>query len=224
MSQAVEATSPQQRIAQLKQWLQASQIQLRNYEWIETTVVAKDGEEKSRTDRRCYYGVDGKLQKVAVTASSTSSAGGAPGILLPGKILNRAAQRKKENLEEYMQSAAELAHAYAPPSPDRIQQSVDAGKLALRPLDSGRVSRLEFSDYLKAGDLLSVDIETATNRLIGMHVASYVEDVSDVVALEVAMGLLPDGTIHAGRITLTAQSKGVTVTITNAGHRHSGGG
>ena len=215
--------TPQQRVAMLKQWLQASQAQLRNYEWIETTVVAKDGEEKSRTENRCYYGVDGVLQKVAVSTSSTGSEGGLPGILTPGKILNKVGQHKKQELEEYTKSAAELAHSYVPPSSDRIQQSVNAGKFALRPMESGRVSRLEFSDYLKAGDLLSVDIEMATNRLTGMHVTSYVEDAEDAVALDVGMGLLPDGTIYTERTTLDAQSKGMTVTITNAGHRRTGG-
>ena len=57
----------------LKQWLQASQAQLRAYEWIETTVVAKGGEEKSRSQNRCYYGVDGKLQKVPVASSGSTS-------------------------------------------------------------------------------------------------------------------------------------------------------
>jgi hypothetical protein len=208
----------------LKQWLQASQAQLRNYEWIETTVVAKDGEEKSRTENRCYYGVDGVLQKVAVSTSTTSSDSGPPGILLPGKLLKKAGQHKKEELEEYMKSAAELAHSYVPPSSDRIQHSVNAGRFALRPMESGRIGRLEFSDYLKAGDLLSVDIEMATNRLIGMHVSSYVEDAEDAVALDVGMGLLPDGTIYTARTTLNAQSKGMTVTIENTGHRRTGGG
>ena len=44
--------TPQQRAAQLQQWLKASQAQLRAYQWIETTAVTMDGEEKSRIDRK----------------------------------------------------------------------------------------------------------------------------------------------------------------------------
>ena len=44
--------SLQQRTAMLKAWLQASQAQMRAYEWIETTVVTQGGEEKSRTMKR----------------------------------------------------------------------------------------------------------------------------------------------------------------------------
>ncbi len=41
--------TPEQRVATLKQWLQASQAQLRAYEWIETTtVVAKGGRRSPR--------------------------------------------------------------------------------------------------------------------------------------------------------------------------------
>jgi len=68
--------TPQQRVATLKEWTQASQAHLRAYEWIETTVVAKGGEEKSRTQNSCYYGVDGKLQKVPVAASGSESESG----------------------------------------------------------------------------------------------------------------------------------------------------
>src|SRR5215471_13484178 len=49
----------QQRVAMLKTWLAQSQAQLRSYQWVETTVVAKSGEEKSRKIETCYYGVDG---------------------------------------------------------------------------------------------------------------------------------------------------------------------
>ena len=58
--------TPQQRVGMLKQWLQASQAQLRHYEWIETTVVSVKGEEKSRQQNRCYHGAEGKVQKVPV--------------------------------------------------------------------------------------------------------------------------------------------------------------
>ena len=66
----------------LKQWLQASQAQLRTYEWVETTVITKGGEEKSRKQNTVYYGADGKLQKVPVAGGAESKSGGPPGPLL----------------------------------------------------------------------------------------------------------------------------------------------
>ena len=69
-----EAQQPSvpERVAELKAALAASQASLRQYEWMETTVTSLKGEEKSRKQQRCYYGADGVLQKVAVSASSAA--------------------------------------------------------------------------------------------------------------------------------------------------------
>ena len=56
--------APKERVAAIKKWFAESQARLRNYEWIETTVVSLKGEEKSRTQMRCYYGAEGKVQKI----------------------------------------------------------------------------------------------------------------------------------------------------------------
>src|ERR1035441_2167440 len=58
-----------ERAAMLKATLAASQVVLKQYEWIETTVVSLKGDEKSRKQERCYYGADGGVQKVEVSAS-----------------------------------------------------------------------------------------------------------------------------------------------------------
>ena len=206
--------TPQQRVAMLKQWMQASQAQLRSYEWVKTTVIAKGGEEKSRKQNTCYYGVDGKLQKVAVAEPAAEESG--------RRLGKRIVARKKEEIADYMKSAAQLVHAYMPPDSNRIQQSVNAGKMSLTPLEGGRRVQLVFKDYLKAGDSLSVDIETATNRLLGMHVASYLDsDTSDAIRMDVAMGVLPDGTIYTAKSTLNAPAKDMTVVVENSGYRRA---
>jgi hypothetical protein len=204
--------TPQQRVAMLKQWLQASQAQLRAYEWVETTVISVKGEEKSRKQNTCYYGVDGKLQKVPAAEPAADSGG--------GRLKQRIVAKKKEEMTAYMQDAAALIHSYVPPEPDRIQQSVNAGKMTMAPLDGGRRVQLVFKDYLKAGDSLSVDIENPTNRLMGMGVASYLADsTSDAVQLNVDMGVLPDGTIYTAKTTLVAAAKDLTVVTENSGYR-----
>ena len=207
--------TPQQRVAMLKQWLQASQAQLRTYEWVETTVITKGGEEKSRKQNTVYYGADGKLQKVPVAGGSEGKSGGPP-----GRLLKKAAENKKEEMVDYMEQAVALMHSYVPPDPNRIQQAVNNGKLSVTP---GQRVRLDFRDYLKSGDLLSVEIEAPTNRLIGMAVTSYLDTPKDEVRMNIGMGVLPDGTLFTSRTTLDAVAKGVAVTIENTGHRHKGG-
>lgn len=214
MAQAPQAQppTPEQRVAMLKQWLQASQAQLRSYEWVETTVTSKGGEEKSRKLNTCYYGVDGKLQKVPAAESAAEDSG--------RRLGKRIAAKKKEDIADYMTSAAELVHAYIPPEPERIQQSLNAGKMSVSPQDGGRRVQLVFKDYLKAGDSLSIDIENPTNRLLGMNVSSYLaDDKADAIQLNVAMGVLPDGTIYTAKSTLSAPAKDMTVVIENSGYR-----
>jgi hypothetical protein len=203
--------TPQQRAAMLKQWLQASQQQLRGYEWIETTVVSLKGEEKSRQQKQCYYGADGALQKIAVGEPPQAASG--------GPLRKRLAANKKEELTGYMKSAAELVHSYVPPNPATIQGAVQGGRLAVQMLEPGRRIRLDFSDFNKPGDRLGVEIEVPTNRLLGLSVNSYLESVADAVTLSTAMGVLPDGTIYTARSQLDAPAKHITVVIENSGYR-----
>lgn len=208
--------TPQQRVAMLKQWLDASQAQLRGYEWIETTTVTKGGEEKSHKQNTVYYGADGKLQKVPLAGATEASAPRGP-------IRGRIAANKKEELTDYMQSAAELIHSYIPPTPDRIQQAVNAGKLSVNMTQPGRQVRLEFKDYLKTGDLLGIDVELPTNRLLGMNVSSYLDTPKDAVQMNVTMSVLSDGTIYTEKSVLDAPAKGIAVTVENSGYRRKGG-
>jgi hypothetical protein len=209
--------TPQQRVAILKQWMAASQAQLRAYEWIETTVITKGGDEKSRKENTCYYGVDGNLQKVPVGGDADAEAGPR------GPLRKKIAANKKAEVTAYMQSAADLVHSYIPPDPNLIQQSVNAGKLSVNMVEPGRRVRLDFHDYLKAGDLLSVDMELPTNRLLGMSVSSYLDTPKDAIQLDVTMSVLPDGTIYTEKSVLDAAAQGITVTVENSGYRHTGG-
>jgi hypothetical protein len=56
----------EERVAALKQSVARDQQNIRQYEWIETTVITLKGEEKSRQQKQCYYGAEGSLQKVEV--------------------------------------------------------------------------------------------------------------------------------------------------------------
>ena len=212
--------TPQERIAMLKQWLQASQAQLRSYEWVETTVISQGGAEKSRQEKQCYYGADGRVQKMPLSQSS-SEKGGPPGVLPFGKLARKAAENKKEEVTAYMTRAAELVHAYVPPDPGRIQQSVDTGKASVNVVQPGRLVRLDFRDYLKPGDLLGVEVELPTNRLVRVSVSTYLDTPADAVGLTVGMGGLPDGTIYPLQTDLDAKAKGVRVTVQNSGYRRT---
>lgn len=200
-----------ERAALLKATMAASQAVLKQYEWIETTVVSLKGEEKSRKQERCYYGADGGVQKVEV--GSTPEPAKKRG--LRGKI----AESKKEELTDYMKSAVALVKTYVPPSPARIQAAKDAGKVSIDLLEPSKRARLNFRDYAKPGDNLGVEVDLASNRPLSLKVSTYLEDAKDAVTLDVRMGQLNDGTAYPSDVTLEAKAKKLTVTVKNSGYR-----
>jgi hypothetical protein len=119
---ASEQASPDQRIAAFKQSLQESQKRIRQYEWIETTIISLKGEEKGRKVMRCYYGADGKLQKLPVDSGSAPQPQQQPGGRRGGRLKERIVENKKDEMKEYMERAAALVHQYVPPTPERISE------------------------------------------------------------------------------------------------------
>jgi hypothetical protein len=210
---AAQAPQPsvQERVAALKTDFAMSQANLRHYEWIETTIVSLNGEEKSNKQQRCYYGADGVLQKVLVDASP-------PPAKKPG-LRGRIIANKTNELTEYMQSAVALVKSYLPPDPARIQAAKDAGKVSIQLLDPGKRAQINFHDYQKPGDNLAVMMDPASNAVLGVGVSSYLDNAADVVTLDAKMGRLNDGTIYASDITLNAAAKNLTVTVQNTGYR-----
>lgn len=209
-----------ERVAALKQSLAESQKNLRSYEWIETTVVTMKGEEKSNTQQRCYYGADGKLQKVPLApAPEEKQARG-----IRGKI----AEKKKAELTGYMKQAVELVKKYVPPDHDAIEKVKNAGNISVAVLDPGKRVRLDLTNYLIPGDSLKVEMTLADNRLAAISVDSFLEgeegssDKKDPVAVKVRMGTLTDGTTYAEETVLDAEAKHLKVTVSNSGYRKMG--
>jgi hypothetical protein len=121
-------------------------------------------------------------------------------------------------MTEYMQQAAALIHSYVPPQPQQIQAAKDGGRVAVKPEPGGK-ARIEMKQYLKPGDSLTIDLDTAANRLLGVGVNSYIDKPEDTVTLAIQMATLPDGALYAAKTTLDAKAKNITVVITNSGHK-----
>ena len=87
----------QDKVAALSQSLAANQKQLRQYTWVETTVVSMKGEEKSRVQKQCFYGPDGKIQKQQLSAPP-------PQEPAPGGLKGKAIAKKKEEITATMKT------------------------------------------------------------------------------------------------------------------------
>ena len=210
----------QDAVAALKQSMQQGLAKIRQYEWVETTIISLKGEEKARKQNRCYYGADGKVQKVSLdqAPAAEQKQGGGGGRRGGGKLKEKVVENKKDEMKEYMEQAAALIHQYVPPNPEQIQAAKDAGRVAMTPQAGGAV-RLVISQYLKPGDALTVDLDPKANKLLGLGVNSYLDTKDDSVTLAVQMSSLPDGALYAAQTTLDAKAKNITVVIQNSGHR-----
>ena len=209
----VRAQQPtaQERVVALKASLAASQAILKQYEWVETTVVSLKGEAKSHQLNRCYHGADGKVQKVPLTTPPPAEKKRG----LRGKIV----ESKKEEMADYMKEAVALVKQYVPPQPVLIQKAKDAGKVSVSPLP-GQSVRLTFTDFIKPGDSLVLNLDLASNRPVEAKVTTYLDDSKDQpVTLDVKFSTLPNNATYASTIALDAPGKKLAVNVENSGYR-----
>jgi hypothetical protein len=206
-------------VAALKQSLQQGLAKAKQYEWVETTIISLKGEEKARKQNRCYYGADGKVQKIpieqpAAPPKEQSGRGGRRG----GAVKAKVVENKKDDMQEYMTKAAALVHSYVPPDPAKIQAAKDAGRVKVTPQAGGALS-VAISQYLQPGDALTVGLDPAAGKLLSLAVNTYLEKKEDTVTLDVKMNTLADGALYAAETKLDAKAKNITVVIQNTGHR-----
>jgi hypothetical protein len=214
---AQEGSAADEKMAAIKQSLTKSMTALRSYEWIETTTVKVDGDQKSQKENRCYYGADGKEQKVPIDTGSEETS------KKPRGIRGRVVKKKTGEMDDYVQQAAALIKQYIPPDPKRLQAIKDSGAQKLEVLDGATRLRAEFPAYLKQGDMLSVDVDPNANRILGIAVSSYLEDnPKDAVTLNVSFDTLQDGTSYPAKVDVGCPSKKLEILVENSGYQKSG--
>jgi hypothetical protein len=201
----------QERVAALKNSMIASQQDLRTYQWVETTTVNVNGEQKSYKEESCYYGADGSLQKIPIASSPPPKKKfGLRGAIQESKI---------EEMTETMKQATALVKSYLPPNPALLDQAVKTGNVSVDVLQPGQVVRLNFKNYKLPGDVLSITVNIQTNRLLGVAVNTYMGDPSNPVSMASQMGTLMDGATYTARTELELPSKNIEVDIVNTGYR-----
>ncbi len=133
----------QDKVAALKQSLGENQKRLHQYKWVETTVVSLKGEEKSRTQKLCFYGPDGKVQKQPLTAPAPQQR--------PRRIEGQG-HRQEKGGDDRLHAAGRR-----PGAPVRAPESAansgreGGGRALMSPTGPGAV-RVELHNYLKKGD------------------------------------------------------------------------
>jgi hypothetical protein len=199
------------KLAALTQSLAANATLQKQYKWVETTVISMKGEEKSRIQKQCFYGPDGKVQKQQLSAPPEPAEA-------PGGMKGKIAEKKKAEITAAMKEAAALVQSYVPPDPQRIQAVKTAGGLSISPTGPNS-TRLDLRSYVKKGDTLSLGVDTALNALLTVSVQSYLESEKDAVTLDVTFARLRDGLSYPGNVVLNVPGQKIQVVIQNSGHQ-----
>ena len=214
LSQSASAQAPaglQEKLAAAKASAAQNQLALRSYTWVEKTQLSLKGEVKNTKLNSCRYGPDGKVQKTPIgdpPPPPEKQRG------LKGKVI----EKKKEEMKEELQAATALVSQYVPPDPGLIQVVIGAGKASMAQEGPAAVA-LKFSDYVKAGDALTLTFDTGLKALRQMAVATYMDAPSNPVTLQVAMQSMPDGTSYPASVSMKIPASQIEVRTENSNYQ-----
>ena len=199
----------QQKLAAVKQVVALNKQSLLQYQWIETTQMNLDGDPKPQTQNLCQYGPGGQVQKTPIGPPPPPPSG--------GRLKQRIIEKKKAEMQEYMNEVKGILSLYVPPDPQMMQQAYQAGKLSLNPV--GGLMNLVFRDYAQQGDQMTLTFDQAAVKVISLSVNTYMGKEKDAVTLQVQMATLPDGTNYVQQTILNATAKKLVVTTTSSNYQ-----
>ena len=212
---SAEAQAMMEKLAAVKQSAAANQQALRQYRWIENIQVAVNGEVRNSKQMGCQYGPDGKPACTPM---------GPPPEQPEGKgIRGRIMERKKEDMQDYMEQVKGVIGMYVPPQAAMMEKAFQAGNASLAPMPGAGEAALNFKNYARPGDSMSMDFAMATKKLAGLNVNTYVGDPGSPVSMTVQFATLPDGTNYPARTVVNAPAKNIQVTTTNTNYQKIGG-
>lgn len=204
----------QERLAMVKLVMAANAQRLHQYQWVETTQVTLNGEQKPPTQASCQYGPDGTIQKTPIGSPPVQPMG--------GPLMRRVEERKKAELKQYMGEVKSVLALYVPPDPQKMEQAKQAGNLSVNPVPPSEVN-LVFANYAQPGDHLTLTFDTAAKKVAALGVNTTMGASQDPVTLQVQMASLPDGTNYAQQTVVNAPAKQLMVTTSNSNYQKLGG-
>jgi hypothetical protein len=201
----------QQKAAALKQSAAENQAALRHYTWIEKTQLSLKGEVKSTKVDSCQYGPDGKVHKTSVSAPPPPEKKRG----LKGKVI----EKKTGEMKDYMERAVSLIGRYVPPSSQKIQAVLAAGKASLSQAGPG-ATQLILKDYVKSGDSVTFTVDSASKVIQQLAISTYLDEQDkDAISLTVNFQTLPDGTNCASGKVLNVAAKQIVVNVEDSNYK-----
>jgi hypothetical protein len=202
----------QARLAELKQSVARNKAALTHYSWTEQDIISLKGEEKKEELFQVQLGPDGKPQKTNLDPGMSDDERHRRG--LRGRIV----EKKVDEYKEYAASMKDLMQQYVPPDRTLLDQAYHSGNVMIGPTGTPNEVRLLISNYLKPQDSVTVVYDKATKRILSMNIASYLDDPSDAVKLNISFSSLPDGTNHISGLVIDGVKKQLSIAVTNTNY------
>jgi hypothetical protein len=196
----------QEKMAQVKDGIQANQAALKSFTYQQHTQIFLKGDLKKTENFSVVTGPDGKPQKTSLDPPPPPPEG--------GRLKRRVVENKVDDMKAYMDQAQQLIAQYVPPNPQKMQAAFSSGAAALSPAGPGIV-KLTFTNYVVSGDSMTIEYNTQTKQLAALSVNSYLGEAKDAVTLNVVFAMLPNGLSHVAMTDLVAKAKNIEVKSTN---------
>jgi len=203
----------QQRVSDIQQSMAKNKQALASYFWNETVTISLKGEEKKQEHYQVRLGPDLKPQKTSLDPPPAPPSG--------GRLKRHVVEKKTEEYQQYADQMKALAQQYVPPDGAMLQQSYAQGNVSLSEVPGApNQIQLIIHNYLKPGDSMTLVFDKTQKELLGIQIASYMDDPKDVMNLTVQFGRLPDGTNHVSSLVADGVSKQLNVAIQNTNYQH----
>jgi hypothetical protein len=204
----------QQRVAEVKEAAAKNKQAIAQYTWVEQVTISLKGEQKKQEHFQVRMGPDGKPQKTSLDPPADAAPSG-------GRLKQHVVAKKKEEYKDYADQMKELAQQYVPPDKDLLQQAYEKGNITLGTVAGSPTQvQLVIHNYLKPQDSLTLVFDKAQKALVGIQIASYMQDPTDAMNLTVQFSPLPDGTNHVSSLVIDGVSKQLNIAIQNSNYQH----
>jgi hypothetical protein len=203
----------QQQVSDVKESMAKNKQALASYTWNEQVTISLKGEEKKQEHYQVRLGPDLKPQKTSLDPPPDPPSG--------GRLKRHVVEKKTEEYKEYADQMRALAQQYVPPDGNSLQQAYSQGNISLgEAAGAPNQIQLIIHNYLKPGDSMTLVFDKAQKELLGVQIASYMDDPKDAMNLTVQFSRLPDGTNHISNLVIDGVSKQLNIAIQNANYQH----
>jgi len=204
----------QQKIAEVKEAAARNKQLLAQYTWVEQVTISLKGEEKKQEHFQVRLGPDGKQQKQSLDPAAAPPEH-------EGRLKRHIVEKKTEEYEDYANQIKALIQQYVPPDKDMLQQANQAGNVMVgaQPGAPGQY-RVVVSNYIKQGDNMTLVMDKTQKDLVSVSIATYLNDPSDAVNVNVQFAGMPGGPNHVSAETINGVSKQLTIVIQNSNYQH----